>query len=142
MSVVTVRVTCPKCRTEYADQYMPALAMPEETDLTHEYADDCVVTSCPSCDHLVSVVNHLFGHQGSIRTHAYNILVVIIICNAVDIHRKGEGLVLGNGRYGGKLYALHPEAGSLDPWTGFAVFCLYAVAGLIAAAFVLHRRDA
>lgn len=43
---------------------------------------------------------------------------------------------------GAALYDLHPEAGSLDPWTGFAVFCLYAVAGLIAAAFVLHRRDA
>jgi len=55
-SVVTVRVTCPKCRTEYEDKYMPALAIPEETGLEHNYADDCVVTSCPSCDHMVSVV--------------------------------------------------------------------------------------
>ena len=43
---------------------------------------------------------------------------------------------------GAALYDLHPEAGSLDPWTGFGVFCLYAVVGLIAGAFVLNRRDA
>jgi hypothetical protein len=55
-SVVTVRVTCPKCGTGYSDQYMPASAMPEETGPEHDYADDCVVTSCPSCDHMVSVI--------------------------------------------------------------------------------------
>ena len=43
---------------------------------------------------------------------------------------------------GAALYDLHPEPGSLDPWPGFGVFCLYAVAGLIAAALVLLRRDA
>ncbi|MCW2599839.1 MAG: putative transporter transrane protein [Frankiales bacterium] len=31
---------------------------------------------------------------------------------------------------------------SLSPWTGFAVFCLYAVAALAAAAVSLRRRDA
>ena len=43
---------------------------------------------------------------------------------------------------GAALYDLRPEPGSLSPWTGFAVFCLYAVAGLVAAALVLRRRDA
>ena len=43
---------------------------------------------------------------------------------------------------GAALYDLRPEPGSLDPWPGFGVFCLYAVAGLIAAALVLRRRDA
>jgi hypothetical protein len=37
---------------------------------------------------------------------------------------------------------MRPEPGSLSPWNGFAVFCLYAVAGLVAAALVLRRRDA
>jgi len=58
-SVATVRVTCPKCSTEYITQYMPALAMPEVTGLEYEYADDCVVTSCPSCDYMVSVIVHM-----------------------------------------------------------------------------------
>ena len=55
-SVISVRVTCPKCRTRYTDRYMPAMAVPEETGPDHDYADDCVVTSCPSCDHIISAV--------------------------------------------------------------------------------------
>ena len=43
---------------------------------------------------------------------------------------------------GAVLYDLHPEGTSLAPWTGFAVFCLYAVIALVAAAVVLKRRDA
>jgi hypothetical protein len=43
---------------------------------------------------------------------------------------------------GAALYDLRPEPGSLAPWAGFGVFCLYAIAGLIAAALVLNRRDA
>jgi uncharacterized membrane protein YhaH (DUF805 family) len=30
----------------------------------------------------------------------------------------------------------------LSPWTGFAVFCLYAVATLVIAGAILVRRDA
>jgi hypothetical protein len=55
-SVVTVRVTCPKCRTRYEDKYMPAPAMPEANGIGLEYTDDCVVTSCPACDHMISAV--------------------------------------------------------------------------------------
>ena len=43
---------------------------------------------------------------------------------------------------GAALYDLRPEPGSLDPWVGFAVFCLYAGVGLAAAAVILKRRDA
>ena len=43
---------------------------------------------------------------------------------------------------GAALYDLHPESTSLAPWNGFAVFCLYATAALVAAAIVLKRRDA
>ena len=43
---------------------------------------------------------------------------------------------------GAALYDLHPESASLAPWTGFAVFFLYAVIALIGAAAVLKRRDA
>jgi ABC-2 type transport system permease protein len=43
---------------------------------------------------------------------------------------------------GAALYDLHPDSTSLAPWNGFAVFCLYAAAALVAAAIVLKRRDA
>jgi ABC-2 type transport system permease protein len=35
-----------------------------------------------------------------------------------------------------------PPGHLLPPWTGFAVFCGYAAAALLAAAVTLHRRDA
>jgi hypothetical protein len=43
---------------------------------------------------------------------------------------------------GAALLRVHQQAGSLSPWTGFAVMCGYAVAALAAAALVLRRRDA
>ncbi|NUP45053.1 MAG: ABC transporter permease subunit [Streptomyces sp.] len=43
---------------------------------------------------------------------------------------------------GQSLIALHREAHTLAPWTGFAVFCLYAALALAAAAVLLRRRDA
>ncbi|MFI0940090.1 ABC transporter permease [Streptomyces sp. NPDC021020] len=42
---------------------------------------------------------------------------------------------------GQSVLTLHQEAHTLAPWTGFAVFCLYAVAALAAAAVLLRRRD-
>jgi ABC-type transport system involved in multi-copper enzyme maturation permease subunit len=43
---------------------------------------------------------------------------------------------------GQSLVALHHEAHTLAPWTGFAVFCLYALVALAGAAVLLKRRDA
>ncbi|WP_199923471.1 ABC transporter permease [Streptomyces sp. NRRL F-5123] len=42
---------------------------------------------------------------------------------------------------GQSVLTLHQEAHTLAPWTGFAVFCLYAVAALAAAAVLLRQRD-
>lgn len=43
---------------------------------------------------------------------------------------------------GGALYTIHPDPGTLSPWHGFAVMCIWAVAAVVAAAVVLKRRDA
>ncbi len=43
---------------------------------------------------------------------------------------------------GAAIYDLHPDPGTLPPWTGLGVFFLYALAALIAGAIVLQRRDA
>jgi ABC-2 type transport system permease protein len=43
---------------------------------------------------------------------------------------------------GQSLLTVHQEAHTLQPWTGFAVFCLYAVVALAGAAVLLKRRDA
>jgi ABC-type transport system involved in multi-copper enzyme maturation permease subunit len=43
---------------------------------------------------------------------------------------------------GGAVTTVHPDPGTLAPWTGFAVFCLYAVVAIIIAAVLLNRRNA
>lgn len=43
---------------------------------------------------------------------------------------------------GGQIFVAVPhEAAALAPWTGFAVFCLYAVAALVAGFFIIDHRD-
>lgn len=42
---------------------------------------------------------------------------------------------------GQALWTVKPEAHTLAPWSGFGVLMLYVATGLIAAAFLLHRRD-
>ncbi|HEY0487620.1 MAG TPA: ABC transporter permease [Mycobacteriales bacterium] len=42
---------------------------------------------------------------------------------------------------GGALYTIQPDPGTLAPWTGFAVLCVWAAVGIVAAAVVLKRRD-
>jgi ABC-type transport system involved in multi-copper enzyme maturation permease subunit len=43
---------------------------------------------------------------------------------------------------GQAVISVHQAPGDLAPWTGFAVFCGYAAAAIIAAAILLKRRDA
>ena len=43
---------------------------------------------------------------------------------------------------GSVLFTVHPDAGSLGPWTGFAVMCLWAAAAVGGGALLLKRRDA
>jgi hypothetical protein len=39
------------------------------------------------------------------------------------------------------LWTITPEAHTLSPWAGFALFCGYAAASLAIAAVLLVRRD-
>jgi ABC-2 type transport system permease protein len=43
---------------------------------------------------------------------------------------------------GSQIFSAHPEAGALGPWTGFGVFCLYAVVALGLGLVLINRRDA
>jgi ABC-type transport system involved in multi-copper enzyme maturation permease subunit len=43
---------------------------------------------------------------------------------------------------GSQIFSQYPEPGGLEPWTGFAVFCLYAAAALMIALLLIGRRDA
>ncbi|MEP6976893.1 MAG: ABC transporter permease [Thermoleophilia bacterium] len=43
---------------------------------------------------------------------------------------------------GSQILALHQEAGALGAWSGFGVFCLYAVVALAAGFVLINHRDA
>lgn len=43
---------------------------------------------------------------------------------------------------GSVLYTLHPDPGSLGPWTGFLVMCIWAAAAVAIGAYRLIRTDA
>ena len=43
---------------------------------------------------------------------------------------------------GASVFQLHPDTGMLSTWTGFAVFCAWAAAALVAGLVVLKKRDA
>jgi ABC-2 type transport system permease protein len=43
---------------------------------------------------------------------------------------------------GSTVFSVQHEAGTLQPWTGFGVFCLYAAVALAAGFFLISRRDA
>lgn len=42
---------------------------------------------------------------------------------------------------GSAIFSAQPEPGALGPWTGFGVFCLYALIALVAAFVAINRRD-
>lgn len=43
---------------------------------------------------------------------------------------------------GNQIFSQHHEVGALSPWSGFAIFSLYAVAALVAAFVLIGQRDA
>jgi ABC-2 type transport system permease protein len=43
---------------------------------------------------------------------------------------------------GSQIYIVHPHAASLEPWTGFGLFCLYAAVALGIGVWLIKHRDA
>ncbi|HWH12682.1 MAG TPA: ABC transporter permease subunit [Solirubrobacteraceae bacterium] len=43
---------------------------------------------------------------------------------------------------GRDIFTVHAGSGDLGPWSGFGVFCIYAVVALVVACVVIKRRDA
>ena len=43
---------------------------------------------------------------------------------------------------GSQIFIVHQHAGSLPPWTGFGLFCLYAAVALTVGVLLINHRDA
>jgi len=41
--------------------------------------------------------------------HADNVLVIVVVGDAMNVHRKGQGLVFRDGGSGGELHTLHAK---------------------------------
>jgi ABC-type transport system involved in multi-copper enzyme maturation permease subunit len=79
---------------------------------------------------------------GGIATVFGLLLVVPVLAEALPTSWSNHVNQWLPSNAGQSLIALHREAHTLAPWTGFAVFCLYAALALAAAAVLLKRRDA
>lgn len=79
---------------------------------------------------------------GGIATVFGLLLVVPVLAEALPTSWSNHVNQWLPSNAGQSLISLHREAHTLAPWTGFAVFCLYAAVALGAAAVLLKRRDA
>jgi ABC-2 type transport system permease protein len=79
---------------------------------------------------------------GGIATVFGLLLVVPVLAEALPSSWSNNISPYLPSNSGQAIVALHQAPHTLAPWTGFGVFCLYAVVALGAAAVMLKRRDA
>ncbi|HEY2042029.1 MAG TPA: hypothetical protein VGH11_05070 [Jatrophihabitans sp.] len=70
------------------------------------------------------------------------ILVVPALGNALPSSWQPHVLPYLPSNAGSALFTLHGDPGSLGPWTGFLVMCIWAAAAVAAGGLLLMRRDA
>lgn len=78
---------------------------------------------------------------------AISALMGLLFVPQILVQFLPESSKLAVGKYllmqaGGQIFAQKPESGSLGPWTGFAIFTLYAVVALAVGMVLTNRRDA
>jgi ABC-2 type transport system permease protein len=79
---------------------------------------------------------------GGIATVFGLLLVIPGLGNALPSSWQPHVLPYLPSNAGQPLFELHPDAGSLGPWTGLLVMCLWAAAAVLAGALRLRGRDA
>jgi ABC-type transport system involved in multi-copper enzyme maturation permease subunit len=85
----------------------------------------------------------IFRHTaGAISTLLGLLLVVPLVAQALPESWARNIVPYLPGNAGQQIMAGHVDPGELAPWTGFAWFCAYIVAGVAIAAVLLRRRDA
>lgn len=85
----------------------------------------------------------IFRHTaGTISTLFGLLLVLPIIARFLPSDWQADVNKYLPSNAGSGIFQLHPEAGMLSPWTGFALFCGYALLALVLGALTLRTRDA
>jgi ABC-type transport system involved in multi-copper enzyme maturation permease subunit len=70
------------------------------------------------------------------------LLVLPVIAHVLPVSWQHDYVPYLPSNAGGALYTIHPDPGTLAPWTGFGVMCAWAAAAVILAVVMLRRRDA
>lgn len=78
---------------------------------------------------------------GAISTLFGLLLILPILANFLPSGWGDEVQKYLPGTAGTAVMVVRVDGGTLAPWTGFAVFCGYAAAAIIAAAVLLRKRD-
>jgi ABC-2 type transport system permease protein len=79
---------------------------------------------------------------GAISTLFGLLLVLPILVRFLPSDRESAVSKYLPGAAGQGIVQLRPDPANLSPWTGFALFCGYALLALVAGAAMLRRRDA
>jgi ABC-2 type transport system permease protein len=88
---------------------------------------------------LAAILRHT---AGAISTLFGLLLVVPILVQFLPSDWRADVSPYLPSNAGSGIFRLHPDPGSLAPWSGFALFAGYTLVVLVAGAVVLHRRDA
>jgi ABC-type transport system involved in multi-copper enzyme maturation permease subunit len=88
---------------------------------------------------LAAILRHT---AGTISTLFGLLLVLPILANFLPSDWQANIVKYLPGTAGSGIFQLHQDTGSLAPWTGFALFCGYALLALAGGALMLRRRDA
>jgi ABC-2 type transport system permease protein len=88
---------------------------------------------------LAAILRHT---AGTISTLFGLLLVVPILARFLPSDWQADINKFLPSNAGSGIFQLHPEPNMLAPWTGFALFCGYALLALILGALTLRARDA
>jgi ABC-2 type transport system permease protein len=88
---------------------------------------------------LAAILRHT---AGAISTLFGLLLVVPILVQFLPSDWRADVMPYLPSTAGSGIFRLHPDPGSLAPWTGFALFAGYTLLALVVGAVVLSRRDA
>jgi ABC-2 type transport system permease protein len=88
---------------------------------------------------LGAVIRHT---AGGISTLFALIFVVPGLVQALPTSERNDITPYLPSDAGGVIFHVHAQANELAPWSGFGLFCLYALAVLVVAGVLLTRRDA
>jgi len=85
----------------------------------------------------------LIRHTAGALSAFFGVLFALTaVSDLLPTHLRNEIIRYLPANSGSQIFTVLPVKDALSPWAGLGVFCLYALAALVAAAVLITRRDA